>query len=78
MNRDLTWSKDMINCYELKADCTRCLLAKILETPCKMDVTVQIALKEIGEPKEENSREETSARHSYNKQVLEGEDDEIF
>lgn len=69
VNQEIVWSKDAINCWELQADCTRCLLAKILETPCKMDLTVRKIIAAIGEPSEENTQKERKPHRFYRKRI---------
>lgn len=61
------WTQDAINCYELNADCTRCLLSKILETPCLMNLTVEKNLSLIGLPTEENSLKKRKPYKFYRK-----------
>ena len=69
MKQEIVWSKDAINCWELQADCTRCLLAKILETPCKMDLTVRKIIAAIGKPSEKNTQKERKPHRFYRKGI---------
>ena len=66
---ELLWSRDAINCYELNCDCSKCLLAKILETPCILNLTVEKNLKIIGKPTEENTQKDRKPHRFYNKRI---------
>lgn len=66
---ELQWSKDAINCYEIGCDCTKCLLAKILETPCILNITVEKNLKTIGKPTEDNTQKERKPHRFYRKRI---------
>ena len=63
------WSNDAINCYELDCDCSKCLLAKILETPCVLNITVKKNLKILGKPTEENTQKERKPHRFYRKRI---------
>lgn len=63
------WTKDSINCYELNCDCSKCLLAKILETNCILNLTVKRNLQIIGEPTEENTQKDREPHKIYKKRI---------
>lgn len=51
------WTLSAIECYFEKSDCTKCPIAKMLETPCYMHLTVKLLLKKFGKPSKELYKE---------------------
>lgn len=49
----LHWTPSAVDCYERKCRCNGCILAEILETPCKMKYTVIQIIKVKGLPPKE-------------------------